>query len=697
MWMWSGIVRQGPILRGRSWELSVRDGKLRLHGNAGAPFDYDIEDARVFGQHTVGVHTSTAHKGEYTRVFLDGYEVWSALAPLDGAPQAAFGELKAVDVPGELSPDELAVFVRDLTAPPVPKVAFASMRLSDDDARALGSLPELVIHARFRVRGPGQYGSIIAAGNAGHTTLQARIAGERGIELTCGNTAAFAAGNWSDGRWHHLALALTGGAIQIWVDGWLEEHLPGSLPRFSQFTIGQDLTGHRLMGEVGEGGIHGPLNDQQIALLARRPALSQIPVFDSYPSGAFHRIPALTYTSSGTLLAFADRRRDLPNDAPNATDLVLRRSFDEGRSWEPVQTIATFPGEGVDGVAVTDAAAVEDQTGRIHVLADFYAAHTGLLNARPGSGIDKRGLILEDAHGTEFFIPGGWPTEPTGVVDHDGEHTPWTVCPDGSLTTDGAPAGNVLIDAELMAVKTAHIAVWTSDDEGASWSQMRLITDQVKEPWMTFLGIGPGNGIRLEHGEDGRLIVPCYFSTADGLQHSAATLMSDDDGATWFRGPAPNEGREVDGEAIDVRTFTDPHLTMTESAIVEVDKRLHMFSRSQHPRVLRTHSDDAGQTWSEVTEDPQLREIFCQPAATLATDGALVFANASRMLPYRGCGTLYRAENPDGAWLGRAINPRHHGYQSLAALPGGDIAMLWERETAGIWFTRVPASIFSVD
>ncbi len=692
MWICSGEFRQGPVLTCRGWTLAVRAGTLHLHGAADAPFDYDIEDARITGTHTLAVITAP-----YTRIFLDGYEVWSAEAPLIGTPTAQQGELRINDVPSGVGPDEVATLARDLTVPPLPLVPFASMRLSDDDARAAGRLAELVVHAKFRVRGPSQYGTILAAGLAHSPILSAYIDGTRGIELTCGPTTIFAEGNWSDGRWHHLGLAFTGGAIQIWVDGWLHAHVPGTAPDFDEFTIGQDLAGNRLMGEVGKGGIYGPINDQQIALLARRPALSQVPVFDSYPTGAFHRIPALTRTSSGTLLAFADRRRDLPNDAPNATDLVLRRSFDDGHTWEPVQIVASFPGEGIDGVAVTDAAAVEDRNGRIHVLADFYAAHTGLLNSRPGPAMDERGVYLEDLTGTQYYLPGTWPTRPTVVVNHGGEDTQWAVDADGSLTRAGQPAGNVLIDAELMTVKTAHIGVWTSDDDGATWSKMRLITDQIKDSWMTFLGIGPGNGIRLENGAHaGRLVVPCYFSTQDGTQHSASTLMSDDDGVTWFRGSSPNDDREVDGQRMDPRTFTDPQLTMTESAIVEVGERLHMFSRSQHPGVLRTHSDDGGRTWSEVVEDPQLREIFCQPAAVLAGD-ALIFANASRMLPYRGCGTVYRADEHGEHWTGRAVNPRHHGYQALAALPGGDVAMLWERETAGIWMTLIPAKIFSVD
>ena len=79
----------------------------------------------------------------------------------------------------------------------------------------------------------------------------------------------------------------------------------------------------------------------------------------------------------------------------------------------------------------------------------------------------------------------------------------------------------------------------------------------------------------------------------------------------------------------------------------------------------------------------------------------MYFANASRMLPYRGCGTLYRTSAADLArdagraakWQKLIVNPRHHGYQSIVALENG-IGMLWERETAGVWFSRVPYGLF---
>ena len=53
-----------------------------------------------------------------------------------------------------------------------------------------------------------------------------------------------------------------------------------------------------------------------------------------------YRIPALLTTKKGTVLAFAERRHGLHDHARN--DIVLKRSFDNGVSWEAIQIIADF-------------------------------------------------------------------------------------------------------------------------------------------------------------------------------------------------------------------------------------------------------------------------------------------------------------------------------------------------------------------
>ena len=58
--------------------------------------------------------------------------------------------------------------------------------------------------------------------------------------------------------------------------------------------------------------------------------------------GAYHtyRIPSVIATPKGALLAFAEGRRSGGGDAGDI-DVVLRRSTDGGRSWSPMQVIAS--------------------------------------------------------------------------------------------------------------------------------------------------------------------------------------------------------------------------------------------------------------------------------------------------------------------------------------------------------------------
>lgn len=72
----------------------------------------------------------------------------------------------------------------------------------------------------------------------------------------------------------------------------------------------------------------------------------------------YYRIPALATTAEGTLLAVADRRNDSQGDLPNAIDLVVRRSTDNGRTWSDQIPIALHTAETGYG----DAALVTDRT-----------------------------------------------------------------------------------------------------------------------------------------------------------------------------------------------------------------------------------------------------------------------------------------------------------------------------------------------
>ena len=95
-----------------------------------------------------------------------------------------------------------------------------------------------------------------------------------------------------------------------------------------------------------------------------RPLMVEVPVYHEKDSGYFiHRIPALLTTEKGVLLAFCEARIGSVSDAA-ATDVVLRRSLDNGKTWTPEQVIAHFP-----SVTVGNPAPVQDRkTGVIWLL-----------------------------------------------------------------------------------------------------------------------------------------------------------------------------------------------------------------------------------------------------------------------------------------------------------------------------------------
>ena len=291
----------------------------------------------------------------------------------------------------------------------------------------------------------------------------------------------------------------------------------------------------------------------------------------------------------------------------------------------------------------------------------------------------------------------------------------------GDVLLGGRAAGSIYLAHEqapedcLFQHRGSHLLMLTSDDDGATWSEPIDITPQVKADWMCFLGTGPGNAIQLTAPEHaGRILAPVYYShEAGGTGYlSCAAIYSDDGGTTWTLGASPNDGREVLGAVVHSRNLTDERASLYESVLVEgADGAVHVWARNQHPsgKVAHAVSRDGGVTWGEVDYDEQLPEIFSQPNAIAVTglDGApaagdgdgvkgeagrgIVFANASRMLPFRGCGVLRLSYDDGATWPhNRVINPRHYVYQCMAQLPSGDIALLWEREWQGLFLTTVP-------
>jgi len=734
--------------------LSLRGGRLdgeQVLGSDGSPETgeqggverrlLDAEDALGLDDgrpHTIAVSVNETG----THLYADGYECFSttltaflAQIGLTGVRIDPDGIVEVTRMAAWAEPlSDRAVMAQSLAATPM--VQFAASELSARDARRTGALATGAIRALFRTRGRGQAGTVIAAHGQGGTLHLDIDAGGLTYRVLPGADSpeteplieVRAPGHWDDGTWHDVVVTSARGAVEIHVDGYQVAHAPGSafladIAPVTRVVVGADLDGKRLFGEAQTAMVYdAALTDAQIKRLAGAAPLPTRALFDTGYQGALsYRIPSLLTLDSGVILAGADQRVSIPNDAPNDINLVMRRSLDGGATWEEMRTLLSLPGTGALGASLIDSVLVQDRsTGRVICLVDQFPGGIGQPNAVVGTGFDTQGRrVLHNRAGELFAV------EPDGAVLTDaGEPTDYRVLLSDDAAT-GARAGDVLLDGEaagsiylayeqapedcLFQHRSSHLLMITSDDDGATWSEPIDITVQVKADWMCFLGTGPGNAIQLTGAEyAGRILVPVYYShEAGGTGYlSCAAIYSDDGGATWTLGASPNDGREVLGSVVSSRDLADERASLYESVLVEgADGAVHVWARNQHPagRVAHAVSRDGGATWGEVDYHDQLTEIFSQPnaiAVTGAHDAAgvadpgsrsIVFANASQMLPFRGCGVM-RLSHDDGAtWpRNRVINPRHYVYQCMAQLPGGDIALLWEREWQGLFLTTVP-------
>lgn len=211
----------------------------------------------------------------------------------------------------------------------------------------------------------------------------------------------------------------------------------------------------------------------------QRPQTSQfVPVFVGGEGGyGCYRIPAMVSSKKGTILAVADGRISGCGDIPNPLDLVLRRSFDNGKTWGPLQVIANYGSD------------PNDQ--------DIYPYY-GITNPIPRVSSGDAALLL-DRQNSRIWV----------------------------LYDNGGMSGGRKIKLEMRY----------SDDDGATWSGAldieRLNPGLRPARGGEFLA-GPGNGVQVEFGPHaGRLVFPVYIY---GNPSSSMVIYSDDHGATWKRG-----------------------------------------------------------------------------------------------------------------------------------------------------------------
>ena len=310
------------------------------------------------------------------------------------------------------------------------------------------------------------------------------------------------------------------------------------------------------------------------------------------------RIPAIVTTTSGTLLAFAEARRNNCGDAGDI-DLVVKRSSDGGKTWSVMQVVW----DDSTNTCGNPAPVVDSRTGTVLLLSTW------------NLGTDHEKDII---------------------------------------------AGT--------SKDTRRIFVFSSADDGRSWSAPREITKDVKKDDWTWYATGPVNGIQLRKGKHkGRLVIPCDHIEAATKKYYSHSIYSDDGGSTWALGG------------------TTPEDMVNECTVAELPSgnlmlNMRNYGPTRHRKV--SISKDGGESWSVPKTDTALTEPVCQGSllwyAHPGKKPFLAFSNPANT-GSRVAMTVKISYNKGKTWtLKKLLHAGPSAYSNLVQLPNGNLGCLYE-------------------
>lgn len=252
-----------------------------------------------------------------------------------------------------------------------------------------------------------------------------------------------------------------------------------------------------------------------------------------------------------------------------------------------------------------------------------------------------------------------------------------------------------------------RVFVVHSDDHGATWSERREITKDVKLPEWGWYATGPVHSIQIMNGPHrGRLVIPCDHRLgddgADRGENGVHVVLSDDHGKTWRLG------------AID-DTYADG-LNSNETTVVELsDGTLYFNTRDQKGDAPGTRgeawSKDGGETlesrdpkWTAFR--PQVGKAMDPPVVQCALwrmeDGRVLFSGPDDSGPSgkgRSDLRLRISEDETESWRdGALVHVGPAAYSDLVEV-GDGVGVIFENGSPDqksayqrISFARVPAS-----
>lgn len=296
-------------------------------------------------------------------------------------------------------------------------------------------------------------------------------------------------------------------------------------------------------------------------------------IYERGQAGYFcFRIPAIVQTEPGTLLAFAEARKDSCGDSGDI-DTVVRRSDDAGATWGPIEIVH----DAGSGTAGNPTPVVDAESGRIALITTYNPATNHNLR------IPFLQLSQDDGH--------TW-SEPEDISGEISDPTwqKWLATGPGAgiQLTAGPHAGRMVIgmnhEGYLRGGKEDYFSganLAYSDDGGLTWTR-----GAIDQPSPSYL---KPQELNLAELPDGRILISARDQHGSAPGNRALTTSSDG------------------GESFDAPFETNPDLDtpVSQGAITSfVDSNGNdrvLFTSASHPRTRKVmsirSSFDNGQNW----------------------------------------------------------------------------------------------------
>jgi len=335
-------------------------------------------------------------------------------------------------------------------------------------------------------------------------------------------------------------------------------------------------------------------------LVQAKPFFQQKDIFISgFDNVNTYRIPAVIVTQKGTILAFCEARKQSSRDQ-SPTDLVLKRSFDNGVTWQPRQIVVHGKG---DEAIMNPCPVIDGSDGTIFLLCNYFPDDKSQFKAGA-----VRQLVLKSTDDGEKW------SQPVDITEQVSDPKTWSSLCSGPGVGIQTTSGRLVIPCfhhEQGSIFRFISNVIYSDDHGLTWKNGKNVS-------------GSGSECQVVELVDGSLML----NIRSKLYREVS--LSTDGGLTW------SDKRQA-------RTLIEP---TCQGSILRYTKRSDGFAKNrilfsnpahQKRRVNMTvrFSCDEGKTWSvSKLIYPEQSAYSCLTVLSDGTIGLLYEADSYRKITF---------------------------------------------------------------